>query len=200
MSLPVFPALPGIIWPVKKTPVFNTLIQSHRAGGEARAPLNARALWRFELSHEALDGNGHWVNLSARSLQALMGLWLSVNGPHATFVYVDPDDNTATNQQIGVGDGATTTFVFGRPFGAYYEPVSYVTGVTQVNVAGVPTSAYIASAPNVLTFTSAPSAGAAVTATFTYAFQCRFSDDQAQFVNFMSGLWSQDKLTFESVR
>jgi len=40
----------------------------------------------------------------------------------------------------------------------------------------------------------------AITATFAYAFNCRFLDDQADFENFMNGLWMVSSLKFRSVK
>jgi hypothetical protein len=51
--------------------------------------------------------------------------------------------------------------------------------------------------PNTLTFTAAPGNSAAITASFSYAFNCRFLDDQEDFENIMNGLWS---LKFRSVK
>jgi hypothetical protein len=40
----------------------------------------------------------------------------------------------------------------------------------------------------------------AITATFTYAFNCRFLDDQEDFENFMNGLWRVQTLKFRMVK
>ena len=48
-------------------------------------------------------------------------------------------------------------------------------------------------------FNSPPGAGLAITATFTYLFLCRFSDDSIEFENFMYQLWSQKGLKFRSL-
>ncbi len=39
-----------------------------------------------------------------------------------------------------------------------------------------------------------------ITATFSYAFQCRFDDDEADFEQFMQNLWTLQSLKFRSVR
>ena len=200
MSLPIFPTLPGQGWSVKKTPTFSTRVASHSSGREVRLGLYAHALYAFELSFDGLDSSGANAGLQSQSLQSLMGFWLACGGQFGTFLYVDPTDNVVSNQVIAVGDGATTSFTLGRTIGGYYEPVSYVTGVTAVTIGGTATGAYTLTAPNIVTFASAPASGASIAASFSYGFQCRFLDDQAEFDNFLSGLWRLSSLKFRQVR
>jgi uncharacterized protein (TIGR02217 family) len=194
------PTLPGLSWSVHKKPKFSSLIASHASGREVRVGLYAHALYEFELSYEALDSGGAHVNLQAQSLQTLMGFFLSCGGQLSTFLYTDPTDNSATLQTIGTGDGSTTVFTLLRSIGGYAEPVSYVTAVSSVTVNGVSTSSYTLAAPNTIVFTTAPAASAIIRATFTYAFQCRFLEDQWDFENVTNGLWTQKSVKFISVR
>ncbi|WP_294538105.1 DUF2460 domain-containing protein [uncultured Rhodoblastus sp.] len=200
MSPPLFPTLPGQGWSVVKTPTFSTRVASHSSGREARTGLYAHALYAFELTFDGLDSAAANAGLQANSLQSLMGFWLSCGGQLGTFLYADPTDNTAVNQVIAVGDGSTTTFTFGRAIGGYFEPVSYVTSVSGVTINGVSTTAYSWSAPNTIAFSTAPIGGARIAASFAFAFQCRFLDDQAEFENFMSGIWRVKSLKFRQVR
>jgi hypothetical protein len=200
MSLAIFPTLPGQGWSIKKTPGFSTRVASHSSGREVRTPLYAHALYAFELTFDALDSSGVNTGLQAQSLQSLMGFWMSCGGQLGTFLYVDPTDNTITAQTVGTGDGATTSFVLGRAIGGYYEPVSYVTSIAGVTVGGAATASYTLTAPNFLTFATAPASGAPIVASFSYGFQCRFLDDNAEFENFMSGLWKIGSLKFRQVR
>jgi len=200
VSLAIFPTLPGQGWSIKKTPSFSTRVASHSSGREVRASLFAHALYQFELSFDALDSSGANAGLQTKSLQSLMGFWMSCGGQQGTFLYVDPTDYAVAAQTIGTGDGATKQFVLGRAIGGFYEPASYVTAITGVTVAGTATSAYAFTAPNLITFTTAPASGAIIAATFTYAFQCRFLDDAAEFENFASGLWKIGGLKFRQVR
>jgi uncharacterized protein (TIGR02217 family) len=200
VSLPTFPILPGQGWSVVKTPTFSTRVASHSSGREARVGLYAHALFAFDLTFDALDSSGANAGLQAQSLQTLMGFWLSCGGQLGAFLYADPTDNAATNQVIAIGDGSSTTFTFGRAIGGYFEPVSYVTSVSNVTISGVATTAYTWTAPNTIVFATAPASGAAIAASFAYAFQCRFLDDQAEFENFMSGLWRAKSLKFRQVR
>ena len=200
MTLPTFPTLPGQGWSVKKTPTFSTRVAAHSSGREVRASLYAHALYAFELGFDGLDSSGANAGLQAQSLQSLLGFWLSCGGQLGTFLYVDPTDNAVTNQAIATGDGATTSFTLVRAIGSYVEPASSVTSVSSVTVSGAATSAYVLTAPNVIAFTTAPASGAPIVASFSYGFQCRFLDDQAEFDNFCSGLWRVSKLKFRQVR
>lgn len=199
---PSFPTLAGLGWSVHKSPKFSTIVASHVSGREVRDALYENPIWDFELTFDGLDSSsGTYPGLGANSLQSLMGLFLQMQGQYGTFLYADPTDSAVVNGGIATGDGATTTFTFARTMGAFLEPVGWVTGVSNVYLNGVnQASGWSLSTPNSLVFASAPGSGVAVTATFTYAFQCRFDDDTEDFEQFMTSLWTVKSLKFRSVR
>jgi uncharacterized protein (TIGR02217 family) len=200
---PSLPALPGLTWSRHKKPGFNTRIASHASGREVRVALQAFPLYEFEAVYSGLaSAGGTFAGLGTKSLETLMGFFLQLQGQFGTFLYADPDDNTVAAQGIGAGDGATTAFQIGRTLGGFNEPVGWVTALTAVYLNGTPQSggAYSLTAPNTLTFTAAPGAGVAITADFSYAFNCRFLDDQMDFEEFMSNLWKLDSMKFRSVK
>jgi hypothetical protein len=131
-----------------------------------------------------------------------MGFFLQLQGQFGTFLYVDPDDNTATGQAFATGDGTTTSFTMTRSLGGFLEPVGWVASIANVYLNGVaqPPSAYSLTAPNTLVFASAPASGATVSADFSYAFNCRFLDDQMDFEEFMASLWRLESMKFRSVK
>ena len=201
-----FPSLPGLTWSVHKRPTFSTRVASHVAGREVRTPFYAVTLYEFELTIEGLDSLGNYPGLGVNSMQQLMGLYLMCQGQYNTFLYTDPTDNTqvtpiATTQ--ATGDGVTTVFTLQRQCGyAPYletEPVSWITGTPIVYVNGVSTSAFTVSG-NTIVFTTAPASDAAITASCTYAFNCRFLDDQEDFEEYLNGLWRVQSLKFRSVK
>ena len=51
-----------------------------------------------------------------------------------------------------------------------------------------------------LTFTTAPASGAAVSATYSYYFRCRFFEDSMDFEKFMSQLWAAKSVKFISLK
>jgi hypothetical protein len=199
---PFFPALPGLGWSVHKKPTFSTVVAKHVSGREVRDPLYQYPLWQFELKFDALGSDTiNYPGAGALSLQTLMGFFLQCQGQFGTFLYVDPTDNSVVNQNFAVGDGATTTFAMARGLGGFLETVGWVTNVSQVSVGGATLSAgWSLTAPNTLSFSTAPAVGALIGASFAYAFECRFDDDSADFEQFMHNLWRVDSLTFRSVR
>lgn len=199
---PSFPLLPGQGWSVHKRPTFSTRVTSHVSGREVRAPLYYQGLYEFELTIEGLDSSGVFTGLGANTLQSLMGLYISCQGQYGTFLYTDPTDNSVVGQAIGTGNGTQTIFTFRRTLGGATEPVSWVNSpVSNVYLNGVnQPSGWTLTQPNTLIFATAPGAGVAITATFTYAFNCRFLDDQEDFENFMNGLWQVQSLKFRMVK
>jgi uncharacterized protein (TIGR02217 family) len=200
---PSLPSLAGLGWSRHKLPKFNTRIAAHASGREVRVALMAYPLYEFEAVYNGLTSSATlFGSLTANSLQTLMGFFLQLQGQFGTFLYTDPDDNTVTAQGIGLGDGTTTSFQFGRSLGGFFEPVGWVTAIAAVYLNGVVQSSggYSLTTPNTLVFTVAPGAGVVVSADFSYAFNCRFLDDQMNFEEFMSNLWKLDSMKFRSVK
>jgi hypothetical protein len=196
-----FPALPGLSWSVHKRPSFSTRVASHVSGREVRSPFYAVTLYEFELMIEGMDSNGTYPGLGVNSLQVLMGLYIKCQGQFGTFLYTDPTDNAVTGQAIATGDGGTTVFTFVRTLSGATEPASWVTSVSNVYLNGVnQPSGWTVTTPNTLTFTTAPGNSVAITASFSYAFNCRFLADQEDFENIMNGLWQLQSLKFRSVK
>jgi hypothetical protein len=204
MTPPVLPSLPGLAWSRHKKPGFSTRVASHVSGREVRLALMSYPLYEFEAAYAGLASSAaaSIANLGASSLQTLMGFFLQSLGQAGVFLYTDPDDNTVLGQSIGFGDGTTQQFIVSRTLGGFTEPVSYVTAVNAVylNGAAQPSNGWLFTAPNMLAFASPPGAGAAITADFTFAFQCRFFDDQLDFEEFMSALWKLDSVKFRSIK
>ncbi len=200
---PSFPTLAGQAWGSHKKPVFSTVVASHVSGREVRTPLYQNPVWEFEVTFDGLDSTstGAYGQLGAQSLQSLMGLFLACQGQYGTFLYTDPTDSSVMNGAIATGDGATTTFTFARYLATFFEPVGWVTSVANVYLNGVDQpSGWALSPPNSLVFTAAPGVGVSITATFAYAFQCRFADDSQEFEQVMANLWKAEGLKFRSVR
>jgi hypothetical protein len=202
---PSFPALAGLGWSSHKRPAFSTLVAAHVSGREVRDAQWQYPLWEFELTFDGLTDlsspPANYVSLGSQSLQSLMGLFLQMQGQYGVFLYTDPTDNAVAAQALGVGDGTTTNFTFLRLMGGFAESVGWVTSVANVALDGVnQTLGWSLATPNSLVFATAPGAGATVSASFSYAFQCRFLDDIEDFEQFMENLWLLQRLKFRSVR
>jgi uncharacterized protein (TIGR02217 family) len=93
---------------------------------------------------------------------------------------------TATDQAIGTGDGARKTFQLAKAYGAGVDAVSRpiakpVAGTVKVAVAGVALAAgavVVDAATGMVTLTTAPANGAAVTAGFEFDTPVRFDIDR----------------------
>lgn len=199
---PSFPTLPGQGWSVHKKPTFATLVASHISGREVRDALWQYPLWEFEAAFDGLASDSvSYPGLGAQSLQTLMGLFLQCQGQLGTFLYTDPTDNAVVNQGVATGDGATTTFTLPRTLGGFIEPVGWVTSIANVYLNGVnQASGWSLTTPNSLVFATAPASGVLIAASFSYAFLCRFLDDNADFEQFMQNLWSLQSVKFRTVR
>jgi uncharacterized protein (TIGR02217 family) len=199
------PTLAGLTWSRHKKPGFNTRVAMHASGREVRVALYEYPLWEFEAVYSGLTSSASpaaaLAGLGASSLQTLMGFFLQLQGQFGTFLYVDPDDNAVANQAIGTGNGTATAFTLARTLGGFLEPVGWVTTLSSVYLNGMQqTSGFSLTPPNTLTFTSAPGSGVIVSASFSYAFNCRFLDDRMDFEEFMSALWKLDSMKFRSVK
>jgi hypothetical protein len=200
---PSLPTLPGLAWSRRKKPAFNTRVASHVSGREVRVALMNYPLYEFEATYDGLTSSASgFAGLGASSLQNLMGFFLQLQGQFGTFLYVDPDDNTVTSQAFASGDGSTRSFTMMRSLGGFLEPAGWVTAIANVYLNGTvqSSSGYSLTTPNSLVFTSAPASGVTVSADFSYAFNCRFVDDQMDFEEFMAGLWRLESMKFRSVK
>ena len=202
MTIPIFPSLPGIGWDCKRTSVWNTNVQTAISGKEKRIALWSYPQYLWELNYEYLrSSTGH------PEFQELMGFFNINQGRAGTFLYTDDTDYAVTGQPIGLGDGQTTTFQLVRASGGYTEPVFAPNTVTAlyINTVALNPSTYAVASygsanPGLVTFTTAPPAGAAITVDFSFYFPCRFEDDTLDFEIFLEQLWKASKVAFRSVK
>lgn len=198
MTNAVFPTLAGLGWNVRRTPQWKTRVQEAISGKEVRIADWSFPRWQWELTYDFLRGDA-----AHAEFQALAGFFNQRQGMFDSFLYEDADDNAVAGQQLGLGDGATTNFQLIRTFGGFIEPIIAPNVVSAVYLAGVaqtPGGYSIDAATGLLTFTTAPAAGAPVTADFSFYFRCRFSEDSMDFEKFMSQLWQAKKVGFISLK
>ena len=201
----VFPTLPGLTWSVTKAPIFQTRIQRAVSGRELRALDYPNPLWQFTLAFAFLRDN---AAAGYDELRTLLGFFMLCQGAYGTFLFDDPTDDQVTGQAIGTGNASQTAFQLVRtigsslPGGGFSEPIVAPNAVSAVYFNGVvqsPSSYSVDANTGLVTFTTAPGSGAAITADFTYYFRCRFAEDSYDFENFMHQLWQLKKLSFISV-
>ena len=195
MSQLVYPTLPGLQFPIGKTPVLRTQVIQAVSGREVRGSYQQYPLYEFSLSYEFLRDN----NLGTEA-DTLLGFVLTVGGMLQSFLYNDATDNAVTAQTLGTGNGTTTAFQLIRTIGAggfgYIEPVNNVNAITGIYLNGVLTTAYTVNSTGLVTFTAAPASGVAITWTGTYYYRVRLLQDQADFSLFMQSLWELKTIKF----
>lgn len=197
MSNQVFPALPGVTFPIVKRPQWSTSILTSASGKEVRLANYSYPLWQFDLPYDILHN-------TAAELQTLMGFYMKMQGSFDTFLFDDIEDNWAAGQVLGTGTGALTTFQLVRSLGGWIEPRYEIKTSPAANIylnGVLQTSSYsIGATTGILTFTTAPGAGVSVTADFGFYYRCRFREDTVDFERFMSLFWETKMIPLISVK
>ena len=194
MTIPAFPSLPAVTYPIKRSPRWLVLHQEGLGGLVTALSEYNYPLWSYEIDITALRDYGSYTER-----QALMGLFNQCGGSAGYFTFSDTTDNTATAQSIGTGDGTTTTFQLVRTLGGFTEPVFAPATITDVTVGGVATGAYTLGSYGQITFATAPALGASIAWDGAYDWLCRFDDDTLAIQQDMSGFWSVKSLKFSTV-
>jgi uncharacterized protein (TIGR02217 family) len=160
-------------------------------------------LYVYNLSYEFLRDDA-----THNDLKTLMGFYLSRQGAFDSFLYDDTSDDSIVGQAIGTGNGSQTAFQLVRTYGGFTEPCRDIMAspAPAIYLAGtLQGSGYTIGYANsgILTFTTAPGNGVAVTANFSYYHRVRFveyGEGDDGFSNFMSSLWDLKKVSFVSAR
>lgn len=182
-----------------RTPSWSNVVKTTDSGREfARAAWSAPR-WSYKLSYEVLHAsNGEY--------QQLVGFFNKHQGNFDTWLYLDPDDNSVTDQQIAIGDGTTLQFQLLRSLGGMLEPIyePFASGpAPTVKVNGVTKTAgtdYSIGANGLLTFVVAPATSAIVAWSGSFYWRCRFKQSSVEFEQFMKNLWSLRTLEFITVK
>lgn len=189
----IFPALVGQTYPVSRRAIFSTRVQRSVSGREVRISDYPYPIWEWALKFDYLAPDD-WATLVA--------FVAAMQGSYESFLYVDEEDNAVTGQAIGTGDGSTTAFQLVRSLGIFTEPILAPDVVSAVYLNGVsqPSSGWsVNSNTGMLTFTTAPASGTAITADFSYYFRCRFVDDGLGTERIMHQIWQAKQLRFRSL-
>lgn len=197
MTLRLFPDLPGLTYPVKKTPTWSTEVQTTVSGKHTALGRWSYPTYAIELGYEFLRTATAW-----REYQDLLAFYNLCGGRASMFRFNDPDDNAVTAQGFGAGDGVTTAFQLVRSFSglsfSWADPVFYPV-TAAIYVSGVLKTLgadYTISTTGLVTFTTPPAAGAALTWTGTFNWLCRFDEDSSTFEKFTVNLWNLQTLKF----
>jgi len=191
MTLPVFPTLAGVSWPVKRTSTWSTVSHDSVSGRTSRSQRWSYPRYKMELTYEFLRAD-------QGELDSLQGFFNLVGAAARLWQFTDPDDGTTTASPFGTGDGSTLAFQLARTRGGFSEPVFAPTDTPAISVNGTPlaSSNYSIGATGLVTFNAAPANNAALTWTGAYNWLCRFDNDTTTFEKFMQNLWDNQSIVF----
>ena len=203
MSTDIFPSLPGQFKP-KRSEMWNDDIQEAVSGKRTGIAWWTYPRWRWEVSYDFLRKMA-----GIPEFQTFVNFCLKRQGRAGTFLYADEDDNAVTGQLIGIGDGTTRTFQLVRSFGSdsggFVEPIWAPNLVSAIHVdamvlatGGWSVQGWEQTYPGLVTLTTAPAVGSAVTADFSYYFPARFAESQHDFEKVMNGWYKTGAIAFES--
>ncbi len=165
------------------SPSFSTNVVTSASGYEWRNVNWQQARLRFDAG-PGVRGDDE--------LETLIAFFRARRGPAVGFRFRDPYDfsshgmtgtPTATDQEIGVGDGSSVRFALAKAYGAgerrrITRPVS---GSVRVAVGGQEKSTgWSVVEPGILVFDQAPANGAQVTAGFQFDVPVRFAEDRIE--------------------
>lgn len=201
MSEAIFPQhLPGLKWGTVKTPMWSTGIQKAASGREMRADFYSHPLYKISLSYEVLRSN------ALAELQTMVGFFNARRGSFESFLYLDPEDNAVQDQNFGTVVAGQNRYQLVRTLGGYAEPVYApqlaVHGAAPpvIRAAGVVQSGATVGADGVVTFTTLPPVGAALTWSGGFFWRCRFLQDTVDFERFLHQLWSLRKIELRTIK
>jgi uncharacterized protein (TIGR02217 family) len=194
MTIPIFPSLPGLAFPLDRAPQWSTVLQKSSSGKKSGLMLYSFPEYQWTLDVEVLRQFASYIEFTE-----LMGFINTVAGQGNVFYFTDPDDCSVTNQPNGTGDGATTAFQLVRSLGGFAEPIQSINGTPTLYLNGTATGAFSLGATGIVTFSSAPGAGVALSWTGNYYWLCRLdSDNGVKFSKFANGRWAVKQISFTS--
>lgn len=191
MAAPVFPTLRGLSWPVKRAPVFKNSRSESYAGQVTVSRMRILPRWAYELTFDLLRSDAGFLEF-----QSLLQLYLETYAGALLFAFNDLNDNTATNQAAGIGDGSTTQFEFVRTQAGFTEPIRAFNGTPIVSLEGTPTTAFTIDNDGLINFTSAPGSGVHISWSGQFYWLCRFDEDSIDLSQFTPNFWELKSLKF----
>jgi uncharacterized protein (TIGR02217 family) len=208
----IYPTLPGLSIEIQRSYDWKTQVQEALSGKQSAQALRQWPLIHYELEYNVLRDVGApgYGGITTSEIAALVGLYNQMQGRWDTFLFTDPDFNTATssNQQlIGTSTGSTATTY---QLVAYYQNVGGPgndeiiqnlngTPVLYDNGAIISATHYTIGPTGVVTFTTSPASGHTITWSGSWYYRCRFDEDAIVWKRFMSKLWAAS-VKFTSVK
>lgn len=196
-GLPVLPWLPGKSPTVTKSPLFSTKRATSASGRERFTSYWPYPLWQFELSYNVIKHNP-----TQPELFTMLEFFNSQQGQFSPWLFVDPSDNqvlVTAPMGFGTGDGVSTKFQITRNINSWVEPVYDVFNATILDNGGA-AGTHTIGANGVVTFTTPPVTGHALSWYGYFYFGCHFMQDNFDVDQIVQTLWSGKSLKFRSIR
>jgi uncharacterized protein (TIGR02217 family) len=197
MSNLVFPDLPGLTYPVKKSPTWKTDISETVSGLETRISYWSYPVWRYGISFSVLRDD------AMNELWTLIGFFNRHFGSWDSWLFRDPDDYMVVGEVMGVGTGTQTAYQLIRSKGGYTEPVyspSTNVAIKVNNVAVTQGVHYSLSPTGHVNFFSPPADNVLITWSGEFYWRCRFEDDSVDFEKFANRIWESQEVKFRSIK
>jgi hypothetical protein len=220
------PQVTGLTYNVFKREVFNAGVYQAASGREVRVKFWDGVIWEWDLTYSYLpnDRTGRHPGATESDFHAMVAFFLETRGGQMPFTFYDPDDNYIKGQFIGTTDGINNVWMILRSLGTTLneiEPIGYLNfsikggytpplppppGYPVLYLDGVPqnitTIDYITNelGKQLVRFKQVPAAGQTITMDFHYMFFARFADLMYEFEEFVSKIWSAQKITLQSMK
>lgn len=187
MTFPAYRLPPEIEAGAQGGPEFSTVIQESVSGREQRIRQWATCRAKYDIGYSILDSTD-----PTGSYRAVLALFYGHLGRLHAFRFKDWNDYQATDERFGTGDGSDTTFQLSKTYDpslillnvagslTYTREIYLLANTPVIKKAGVTqtvTTDYTISATGLVTFTSAPANGAALTWTGQFDIPVRFDID-----------------------
>lgn len=157
MSTLVMPEWAGLGLKITREPFTEVNVLTSLSGRELRSTWQTQPRYRYKISVDFARANA-----ATMEFQQLVNFFARMFGRYDSFLFTDPDDNTATLQCFGIGDASTTIFQLQRStMGDIYDATGgpwYVPSAPRTNLClysqdltnGVWTKSHIAGGPHTL--------------------------------------------------
>jgi len=204
MSNLVFPALTGLLPGVRRGRLQPSKTQTAASG--KRYTIRR---WLCPVHTYDLDFNYLRTAVSTDEFQQLLNFVAIHGGQKDSFLYTDPPDSSVTAHKFGPGNASTVAFqlqrtlstpgaspTFWPSLGSGYEPVWEPNSAPLIykDTGGGPvlqtlTTHYTVGANGLITFVTAPAAGASLTWTGTYYRRVQFDQESVDLEQIVFGAW-----------
>ena len=175
MSYPIMPPLPlSMAAGLKKSPNFNTVRQKGPAGVTSGIALKPYPTWDFEWSLDHITGH---EQDATTAVAQMLGTFMATAGGAGLFLFQDPQNNTVTGAQFGVGDDVSVSFQLSRNIYGYPDIIQNTDGTPLIYVDGVEASPTDISSSGIITFATPPIRSGILTWAGSFYYLCRFSED-----------------------